>query len=165
MKLEPLIQLSAAWTCVSGRFGVHFFEGHLSLAEMERMEAIGDGWYRRNPGKLVELVVVLPSNARMSGEERSRMSRLIKRWEHVRDASATVILATGLVGAMQRSVLTGLMMIAPAPHPAKVFGSVADAAGWLTPYARALCGEGTTQRAIESAVDEVLAAFKVRATQ
>lgn len=32
----------------------------------------------------------------------------------MRDAAATVILAEGLMGSLHRSILTGLMMLAPA---------------------------------------------------
>jgi len=162
MKLEPLIQVESAWTCVSGRFGVHVFEGHLTIAQMDRMESFGDRWYRSHPGPFAELVVVLESNARMTSEERARMARLIKRWEGSRIASATVIMATGLTGAFHRSVLTGLMMLAPPPHPAKVFGSVPGAITWLHPYVRKVTDETVSERDVLAAAEELCRVFQAR---
>src|SRR3954452_10802184 len=125
MKLEPVIDmpclLSAAWS----RFGVHLFHGKVTTHDVDEMERVGDEWFARHPGRLVELVVVYPSRARLTTAERLRLSRMIKRRENDRAASATVILAEGLIGAAQRSVLTGLLMLAPPPHPAKVFGKTA----------------------------------------
>src|SRR5688572_8852720 len=105
MRLQPLICLSSAWTSVFGQFAVHLFEGHVSVAQMEHLQAIGDRWNGENPDKRVELVIVLPSDTRMTLEERARMNRLIKHGESFRTASATVILAEGLLASMQRSVL------------------------------------------------------------
>ena len=162
VKLEPIIQITPAWTAVSGRFGVHVFEGRLTVADMDRMQAAGDEWYRRNPGRMVELVIVFPSNTVMTSDERKRMTELIKRWERVRDASATVILAEGILGAMQRSVLTGMFMLVPPPHPWKVFGDVTDAVTWLFPYVAPLCHAATTRDVAVNAVDELCRAFKAR---
>jgi hypothetical protein len=109
------------------------------------------------------LVIVFPSDARMSGAERSRMAGLIKHGESRRVASATVILAEGLRGALQRSTLTALMMIAPASHPAKVFGSVSDAVRWLFPYVQGLSHEFAAAEAMERELNEHLGEFSARA--
>jgi hypothetical protein len=45
-----------------------------------------------------------------------------------------------MVGALQRSVLTGLNLLASPPHPAKVFSEVPDAIDWLLPHLGAVCG-------------------------
>jgi hypothetical protein len=98
----------------------------------------------------------------MTGDERQRMTKLIERWQHHRAASATVILATGLPGAMHRSVLTGFMMVAPPPHPAKVFGTVADAVTWIMPHVRTLRGTSTEREEVFNAVTELCTAFEER---
>ena len=116
MIFESLTQLPTAWSMVSGRFGVHLFEGPLTVAEMTEMQRRGNAWHAKHPGRIVELVVIYPSDDRMTQAERSKMVQLMKQWEHVRDAAATVILAEGLMGSLHRSILTGLMMLAPAPH-------------------------------------------------
>lgn len=159
VKLEPLIQMPTTWTGTAGPFGVHLFEGKLTVSDMDRMEGSGSRWHRNNPGSTVELVIVLPSDARLTNAERARMGELIKRWQDRRSASATTILAEGISGAMQRSVLTGLFLLAPPPHPAKVFGKISDAIRWLAPHVRALCGETATTSMIQSAVDEFCAEF------
>jgi hypothetical protein len=146
MQFERLVVLPGAWTCASGRFGVHLFQGELTLTDMDQLDAVALEWQRGpKAGKRVELVIVLPSGARMTSGERSRMTQIMRRGENDRVASATVILADGLRGAMQRSVLTGLMMLAPPPHPAKVFGTIAEAVEYLLPYLRQLPGAPIAQ--------------------
>jgi hypothetical protein len=163
VKLEPIIRLNAAWTAISGRFAVHTFEGHLSISDMDRMQTIGEEWQRRNPGRRVELVIVFPSNAMMSAEERRRMTLLIKRWERERDASATVVLAEGLLGSIQRSVLTGFTLVVPPPHPMKVFGKIPEAVRWLHPYVAALCPEASSPDVVLAAVQDLCRGFRARA--
>jgi hypothetical protein len=160
VKLEPIIKLAPAWTAVSGGFAVHVFEGHLSIADMDRMQAIGDDWYRRNRGRRVELVIVFPSDAKMSAEERRRMTVLIKRWERERDASATVILAEGLRGSIQRSVLTGFTLVAPPPHPMKVFSEIPEAVSWLHPYTAPLCPHAVSPEVVLAAIQDLCRQFR-----
>jgi hypothetical protein len=160
MKLEPIIQLPNMTTGMWRHFGVHAFEGTVTLEDMMHIEAAGDRWHRKNPGKVVEMVIIFASEARLSGEERTRMVRIIKRWESIRTASATVVLATGLTGSMHRSVLTGLQMLAPAPHPTKVFGSVRDAVAWITPHVQALCGAETRPEDLLAAIEELCSTFR-----
>ncbi len=160
MKLEPIIQLPNMMTGRWSRLGVHAFEGTLTVEDIVRIEAAGSLWHKKNPGKVVEMVIIFASEARMSSEERARMAALVKRWEDVRMASATVILASGLVGSMHRSILTGLQMLAPPPHPTKVFGATEHAILWLLPYIQALCGNDTTREDLTAAVDDLCAAFR-----
>lgn len=162
MKLEPLIQIPVAWTGFRAGLGVHLFQGHVTLADMDRLDAFGVQWHRKNAGKLVEMSIVFPSESRMTREERTRMAQIIKRWEHQRVASATVILAQGMLGSMHRSVLTGLLMLAPPPHPTKVFGAVADALTWLAPYLRSLEGFDAAPGEVVAAVAELTSAFQAQ---
>jgi hypothetical protein len=145
MKLEPIIQLPTMMTASWRRFGVHVFEGELTLDDITRLDAAGSGWHKKNPGKVVELVIIFPSEARMSGDERSRLGAVIKR---------------GLAGAMHRSILTGLQMFAPPPHPAKIFGATAEAVTWLAPHVQGLCGADATRDDLMAAVDDLCGAFK-----
>jgi hypothetical protein len=160
MKLEPIIQLPNMTTGMWRHFGVHAFEGTLTLNDMVLIEAAGDLWHRKNPGKVVEMVIIFPSEARMGSEERARMASIIKRWASVRTASATVVLASGLQGSMHRSVLTGLQMIAPPPHPTKVFGVLLEAVTWIAPHVQAQCGVETTPEELLAAIEELCATFR-----
>ena len=160
MKLEPIIHLPTMVTGRWRRLGVHVFEGTLTVDDIVRIEASGSVWHKKNPGKVVEMVIILPSEARMSSEERARMAALVKRWEDARTASATVVLASGLLGSMHRSILTGLQMLAPPPHPTKVFGATREAISWLLPYIHALCGADTTREDLLAAIDDLCAAFR-----
>ena len=162
MKFEPLIQTDSAWSSVSARFAVHLFEGHVTLAEMDRMQIIGERWNLQHPGKRVEMAVIFPSDARMSHEERVRMSRLIKVGEAHRTASATVVLAQGMLASMQRSMLTGMLMIAPPPHPAKVFGAIPDALTWLEPHVQGVCGSALKVGELGAALTAHITQFRAR---
>jgi hypothetical protein len=160
MKLEPITHLPNMTTGMWRRLGVHAFHGKLTLDDMTRMEVAGTVWHKKNPGKVVEMVIIYPSDARMNNEERERMAAIVKRWERVRTASATVVLAGGLVGAMHRSILTGLHMLAPPPHPTKVFGGIAEAANWMLPYVQALCGDDFGGDDLLTAIDDFCTAFQ-----
>ena len=162
MALQPIVRLPTAWSSGDQAWAVHLFEGQLSVADMDRMQHSGDQWIAKHPGKRVELVIIYPSDARMSAEERARMGRLMKHGEPRRAASATVILAHGLRGAMHRSTLTALMMIAPPSHPAKVFGTASDAVHWMFPHVRALTDAYAAAEQLECTLHEHLAEFRSR---
>ncbi len=144
------------------RFAVTLFEGKVTLADMDRIERASERWHAKVTGKVVEMVVILPSNTKMTQAERVRMAKIIKRWEHTRVASATVILAQSLLGAVQRSVLTGLQLLAPSPHPTKVFGEVSEATVWLTPHVREVCGEDANAKELTAAITELSTTFSKR---
>ena len=162
MKLEPLLQMPVAWTGFWRGLGVHLFHGKLTVGDMDRLDAFGVQWRRRNTAKTVEMSIIFPSDARMTGEERARMAQLIKRWEHQRLASATVILAAGMLGALHRSVLTGLLMLAPPPHPARVSSSVREAVTWLGPHLAALEAFDATPDEVVAGVEAFCASFRAR---
>lgn len=165
MKFEPILHLPNMATGIWRRFCVHVFEGSLGLEDMDRIEAAGDLWHRKNPGKIVEMVIIFASDARMSGDERARIAGIVKRWQDLRTASATVVLASGLMGAMHRSILTGLQMIAPPPHPTKVFGVIPDAVQWLMPHVEALCGVDTERGEILAGIDDLCAMLRRQGTE
>jgi hypothetical protein len=160
MKLEPINQLPNMMSGMWRRLGVHVFQGKVTLDDMTRMDVAGCLWHKRNPGKIVELVIIFPSDAQMNGEERERMAAVVKRFESVRTASATVVLANGLVGSMHRSILTGLHMLAPPPHPTKVFGTTSDAVKWILPHVHALCGDDFGGDELLTAIEDLCATFK-----
>ena len=160
---EPILQQPNLMTGIWRRFGVTMFEGKVTVEDMAKMEAVGVQWLKKNPGKVVEMVVIHPSETRMTSEERTRMARVIKRWEDSRVASATVILATGLTGSMHRSVLTGFQLLVPPPHPTKVFGTVAEALTWLSPFVVELCGVEATHQKLMGAVGEMETRWRGRA--
>ncbi len=147
--------LFAAWR----RFGVYLFEGEVSIADIDKIETTGSQFFRKTPGKIVEMVVIFPSEARMTPEQRAHMSKTIKRWESRRLASATVVLATDLVGSMQRSVLTGLQLITRPPHPTKVFPKVDEAVLWLAPYLADACGIDATYPKVMAGIHDATTRF------
>lgn len=165
IRFELINDLPCMVTGIWQRFGVHVFEGRCTIEDMDRMEAHGDAWLARHPGKIVELVIIHPSDAGMTMTERSRMQRIIKRWEKIRTAAATVILAEGLAGSLQRSILTGMTMMVPPPHPAKVFGATEAAVTFLAPHVSALVGKETSAEALAAAVAKLESDFRrARAT-
>ncbi len=160
MKLEPIIQMPNAMSATWRQFAVHLVQGAIAIADMTRLEAAASVWHKKNPGRAVEMVIIFPSDARMSGPERERMAIAVKRWESVRAAAATVVLAGGLQGSMHRSVLTGLHMLAPPPHPTKIFGVTAAAVTWLWPYVEKLCGNDVTEESVLVGVEEACGVFQ-----
>jgi hypothetical protein len=162
MKLEPIIEIPCMTTGLWRRFAIHLFEGKLTLENMEHLEKASEGWHAKIKGKLVEMVVIYPSKAHMTSDERARMTRIIKRWEHARAASATVILAEGILGSLQRSVLTGLQMVVPAPHPTKVFGATPDAVRWLGPHIEEVCGPEAREKDLVAAIETLADGFMKR---
>jgi hypothetical protein len=164
MVFEPLLRAPTSWISVLDHFAVHLFEGAVSVADIDRMQYIGERWNAQHPGKRAELVVIFPSDTRLTHEERSRFAQLVKAGQAYRAASATVILASGMLGSMQRSMLTGLTMIAPPPHPSKVFGSIADAMVWLGPHVQATCPSVESVEALVRALTLHVEAFRARGT-
>jgi hypothetical protein len=162
MRIETISRIPTAWSGVHRHFAVHLFQGRVTVDEMEQLDVISGQWRRRNPGKLVELVVIFPSDNQMTGDERARMSQIIKRWEKERSASATVILAEGIMGSLHRSVLTGMLMLAPPPHPGKVFGQVSEAVTWLTPYVATLWNAKVAAADLQRLVDAYCVEFGAR---
>ncbi|MEO7113504.1 MAG: hypothetical protein ABI183_23905 [Polyangiaceae bacterium] len=141
---------------------MHVFEGKLTLDNMAQLEKDSEAWHSKSKDKLVEMVVIHPSQSKMTSDERQKMKGIIKRWEHTREASATVILAQGLAGALHRSVLTGLQMAVPAPHPTKVFGTTDAALNWLAPSVQKTCGPEACVGDLIVAVAELSAHFQKR---
>ncbi len=150
--------LFAAWR----RFGVYLFEGEISIDDIDRIEMAGSQFFRKTPGKIVEIAVIFPSEARMTSEQRAHMGKTLKRWESRRLASATVILATDLIGSMQRSVLTGLQLITRPPHPTKVFSKVDEAVLWLAPHLAEACGIDATYPKVMAGIHDATVRFAAR---
>jgi hypothetical protein len=162
MKLEALIRTPTAWTSVTSRFAVHLFEGRVTLPEMNDMLAVGRRWNAEHPETRVELVVVFPSDTRMSHDERVHMARVLKLGEARRVCSATVILAEGLLASVQRSILTCMTMLAPPPHPARVFDGVTGALEWLFPYVRSVDDTASSLAELERALAHNMREFELR---
>jgi hypothetical protein len=162
MRFEPVIRLPSAWSSAAGRLGVHLFEGRVTVADMDCIQRLGDEWRRKNTVKTVDLSIIYPSDDRMTPEERTRMAQLIKRHEEYRVAAATVILAEGMRAAVHRSILTGLILVAFPPHPAKVFATTFEAVNWVLPHLRKLEGPGLTSGDVLASVSELCDEFQAR---
>jgi hypothetical protein len=124
----------AAWR----RLTLFVVDGHTPIENLERLRTTVLTWVKQHPEKTVSLIVLYPTPEGMSAEERAVMTRLMKETHHTRLASATVVMAEGILGALHRSILTGLTFVAPPPHPAKVFATVSDALRWVGPRLRDL---------------------------
>lgn len=98
--------------------------------------------YKRERGERqnVALTVIHGTRTGMTAEARKEIARLIDLTKHTRRASSTVVLAEGMLGALHRSILTGLSLLVPPPHPVKITGDVASAVAFLHPYIEELCG-------------------------
>lgn len=162
MRFETVVEMPSTWSGVHRHVAVHLFQDRVTVEQMDELDAIGSAWRRKHPGKLVELVVIFPSGNQMTAGERSRMTALMKRWESDRVAAATVILAEGLMGSLHRSVLTGLVMLVPPSHPARVFGKVGDAVHWLVPHVEGLWRSKVDEAGLLGAVETYCSTFERR---
>jgi hypothetical protein len=54
-------------------------------------------------------------------------------------------------------------MIAPAPHPVKVFGALGDATKWIAPHVREVSAHDTKPEMIDDAIDAIRKRFAARA--
>jgi hypothetical protein len=116
-------------------------DGHTPLDELERLRVIVQSWSRaQGTLKNVTLVVLHDNRSTMSAEERRSVSRMIDETKSQRVASATVVLAGGIVGALHRSILTGFSLLVPPPHPTKVYADVESAIAFLHPHIESVCG-------------------------
>jgi hypothetical protein len=135
-------------------------DGHTPVHELEHLSEIVRAWGRQHHGtKNVALVVIHAKRSTMSAEERRPVLRMIDETKHDRLASATVVLASGMLGALHRSILTGFSLLVPSPHPTKVFGDVESAIAFLHPYIETACGPIPT-RHIAAMVDDLLAEIR-----
>lgn len=154
----PIFRLPTTWsTAVADTIAVNHFEGEVTVLEMNTIQEIGDRWYARYPRKSLSLSIVYPTTHRPTAEQRERLRQLIKHWENHHLAAANVMLIDGLLGAMHRSVLTGVMMLAPAPHPAKVFANLDAALPWLLSHQTTKLDVASVRDAVDRLSSEFLA--------
>lgn len=114
-------------------------DGQTPVEELERLRRVVRGWADEH-GRGVALTVIHPTRSGMTSEERASVARMIDETKAGRMASATVILATGVLGALHRSLLTGLSLLVPPPHPVKFTSDLDHAIAWLRPYVEHLSG-------------------------
>lgn len=116
-------------------------DGHTPVVELERLRTLVHEWSRGQSGeKNVTLVLLHASRSTMEADERRAVLRMIDETKHDRVASATVVLARGMIGALHRSILTGFSLLLPPPHPTRVFGEVPPAIAFLHGHIESLCG-------------------------
>jgi hypothetical protein len=120
-------------------------EGHTGVAQLEKLRTRFLELSRaRGEEKHVALIVLYPSESTMSAEERRCLARMIDESKHRRLASSTAVLAKGLMGAVHRSILTGMSILVPPPHPNRIVSSVEDAIAFVHPHVVKSCGPVAT---------------------
>lgn len=141
-------------------FTVSVFDGVLGVPGLEVLHQQVMDFRGGNTQKTADLVVVHPTKAGMSNAERKKWLEIVKSTEHYRLAGATVVLAEGLLGSMHRGIITSFNLLAPPPHPARVFGNARDALEWMAPYIQqtcATCPVPQLEREIAAISDEIKA--------
>lgn len=110
-------------------------EGHTPVEQLERLRVrIGALSRDRGDKKHVALTVLYPSDSTMSAEERACVAKMIDETKHRRLAAATAVLAQGVMGSVHRSILTGMSLIVPPPHPNRIAASEEAAINFVHPY-------------------------------
>jgi len=115
-------------------------DGSTPPEELERLRTISRAWREEHPEPTVNLIVIYPTQTTMDAAQRKVAAKFIDETKHTRVASATAVLATGMVGALHRSLLTGLSILVPPPHPVKITARVVDAVDFLHPHIEQTCG-------------------------
>lgn len=115
-------------------------DGHTPLDELERLRALALARMKEHPEKGVSLIVLHGTRSTMSSEERRSVTQMIDQTKHTRVASSTVVLGRGVIGSLHRSILTGMSIIAPPPHPVRICADVPAAIEFLHPYIEAVAG-------------------------
>jgi hypothetical protein len=116
-------------------------QGHTGVAQLEKLRIRFLELARaRGDEKHVALIVLYPSESTMSAEERRCLARMIDESKRRRLASSTAVLAKGLMGAVHRSILTGMSILVPPPHPNRIVSSIEDAIAFVHPHVVQSCG-------------------------
>jgi len=115
-------------------------DGHTPVDELESLRQLSQEWREATTEKVVSLIVLHGRRTTMSGPERRSVMNMINETKHTRLASATVVLGRGLIGSAHRSILTGMSIIVPSPHPVKICAEVSEAIDFLHPYIETVCG-------------------------
>ncbi|MGE0786978.1 MAG: hypothetical protein AB7S26_14995 [Sandaracinaceae bacterium] len=116
-------------------------DGQTPVSELEQLIELSKRHNARyGDPRNVALTIIHGTPSGMSAEERAAAARLIESTKHTRVASSTVVLARGLVAAVHRSILTGISLLVPPPHPVKVCSDVPSALSFLQPHIESLCG-------------------------
>lgn len=140
-------------------------EGHTPLEQLERLRLrIGAIARERGNEKHVALTILHPSDSAMSSEERASVSKMIDETKHRRLAAATAVLAQGVMGSVHRSILTGMSLLVPSPHPNRIAATEEAAIKFIHPYVLQSSGAITEAeiRGMSAELYELLHAEKKR---
>lgn len=135
-------------------------DGQTPVDELERLRAMVRT-HPRADRPSVTLIVIHGTRSTMNAEERRSVLAMIDETKHHRLASATVIGARGMLGALHRSILTGFSLLLPPPHPHKVFGDVPEAIAYLMPWVPKV-SDGLDATAIEAMLADLYAQLLAR---
>jgi hypothetical protein len=137
-------------------------DGHTPVDELERLRLHVLEWTRaQGDAKNVALTVLHSNRSTMSAEERRIVARMIDETKGSRLASATVVLADGMLGALHRSILTGFSLLVPPPHPTKICGDLPSALAFLAPHIEKVAGDVPPAH-IEAIVDDLHGAVRAQ---
>lgn len=135
-------------------------QGHTNVAELQELRVLfGMLAKARGDEPHVSLIILYPSDSTMSGEERRVVTKLIEESKHRRLASATAVLATGVMAAVHRSILTGINLLVPPPHPNRITASIDEAISFVHPHVVKSSGP-ITQADVRAMIDELYEALK-----
>lgn len=159
IELEPVVVSDKHALGVWRRFTVSVFDGVLGVEGLDELHDVVMRWRRAHPAPTTDLAVLHPTRAGMDAAERRAWLRVLHATEPYRAVGATVVLAQGLLGSMHRGIITSFNLLAPPPHPAKVFGDVDTALQWLAPSLQQTCG-GAPLAALALGIDRMGAGIR-----
>ncbi len=115
---------------------LNVWDGRVSVARLRQLKAAGPRVVKKYGLRGVNLSVVTANTALVSvgGAERAMASEVARDQAEFLCASACVIEGDGFLGATLRGITASVSLLARAPYPFRVFGSVRDCAPWLAPH-------------------------------
>lgn len=132
-------------------------DGHTGVEGLERLRVRFSELSRaRGEEKHVALIVLYPAQTTMSAEERKCLAKMIDESKHRRLASSTAVLSQGVIGAVHRSILTGISILIPPPHPNRIVSTIDDAVAFVHPHVVKACGP-ITRAELRAMVDDLYA--------
>ncbi|HET6338918.1 MAG TPA: hypothetical protein VFG30_37120 [Polyangiales bacterium] len=124
----------------------------LDRTNLERTQA--------HPEKLTTVHIVTAIAGPPDPDARDAFNTMHLQWGHTVGCAAVVIERSGFVGVAVRSVITGMVLLAPKHYRVKVFDSIEPAAPWLVEQHARSTSVQTTETELRSVLRAARAAAK-----
>lgn len=127
MDSEPGAFWFGAWRNINLLVWLH----GATLDAVSRLDRTNPARTQAHPEKLTTVHIVTESAGPPDPDARDAINAMHLHWGHTVGCGAVVIERSGFVGVAVRSVIAGMILLAPKHYRVKVFDSIEPAAPWL----------------------------------